>query len=54
MSLPARGARIEITSEARMMVMIKSLPARGARIEIIGVQLTTHTMGVAPRKGSAD
>ena len=55
LSLPARGARIEILAAAVMAHTILSLPARGARIEIQTLPpYVTFLTKVAPRKGSAD
>ena len=54
MSLPARGAWIEITKFAPMIRAVWSLPARGAWIEISITSLTILVMSVAPREGSVD
>ena len=54
MSLPARGAWIEITYNTRQMSRFMSLPARGAWIEIKKEEVKAGLLLVAPRKGSVD
>ena len=54
MSLPVRGAWIEIHRPCRSGLRCPSLPVRGAWIEIQIGQLLTNLLLVAPRKGSVD
>ena len=55
MSLPVRGAWIEIGCITVVAVSFKSLPVRGAWIEIPLVAGNTHPVElVAPRAGSVD
>ena len=54
MSLPARGAWIEMASSAAKTQRPPSLPARGAWIEIILHYSSLTVNSVAPRKGSVD
>ena len=54
MSLPARGAWIEIYIMPAHLIIISSLPARGAWIEIVAVRDWVLSAVVAPRTGSVD
>ena len=54
MSLPLRGAWIEILEEQSMSSCRWSLPLRGAWIEIRTKQFIDHGQGVAPPAGSVD
>ena len=54
MSLPARGAWIEIFPGYSRNPLPTSLPARGAWIEIEDVTGDTLVQNVAPRTGSVD
>ena len=54
MSLPARGAWIEIYIMPAHLIIISSLPARGAWIEILDDCLCFLYLPVAPRTGSVD
>ena len=54
MSLPARGAWIEIKEKRTCYVKQVSLPARGAWIEIHIQQTFRKQPDVAPREGSVD
>ena len=54
-SLPVRGAWIEMSSPLQMMVVCgSSLPVRGAWIEIHVLTRDLITADVAPRAGSVD
>ena len=53
-SLPARGAWIEIPGPAVPFAWRRSLPARGAWIEILSKSRLDFSSAVAPRKGSVD
>ena len=54
MSLPVRGAWIEMTLFTFVWQPLVSLPVRGAWIEIVSSQSTMHRIMVAPRAGSVD
>ena len=54
MSLPVRGAWIEITAYELYFAPETSLPVRGAWIEMLCCCHTDVTMLVAPRAGSVD
>ena len=54
MSLPVRGAWIEILPVTDAAVAIMSLPVRGAWIEIISGSKSGGENAVAPRAGSVD
>ena len=54
MSLPVRGAWIEITRRSYKGYTAESLPVRGAWIEIIISERTARRANVAPRAGSVD
>ena len=54
MSLPARGAWIEIRKQYPNSPEIESLPARGAWIEMARNNLELAVGVVAPREGSVD
>ena len=54
MSLPARGAWIEIGALACHCLVSLSLPARGAWIEMYKQRRAIHEVNVAPRTGSVD
>ena len=53
-SLPARGAWIEMIQSGTFYCRRKSLPARGAWIEIKVPELMRAGGTVAPREGSVD
>ena len=53
-SLPVRGAWIEIPTIVEAIFVIWSLPVRGAWIEIVVIQSKKDPTIVAPRKGSVD
>ena len=54
-SLPVRGAWIEMSSPLQMMVVCgSSLPVRGAWIEIVKSLVCQIQRPVAPRAGSVD
>ena len=54
LSLPARGAWIEIKAPLTRPITLWSLPARGAWIEILTALISDFDRQVAPRKGSVD
>ena len=54
MSLPVRGAWIEISIFGLFRILFESLPVRGAWIEISFNEIVTRVQVVAPRKGSVD
>ena len=54
MSLPVRGAWIEISVLRRLVRPLVSLPVRGAWIEIAIALVKSHKKQVAPRAGSVD
>ena len=54
MSLPVRGAWIEICLGGRNECNNPSLPVRGAWIEISDVDRSNGQIGVAPCEGSVD
>ena len=54
MSLPVRGAWIEILVLQVVLILILSLPVRGAWIEIFVGFPHAPVIVVAPRKGSVD
>ena len=55
LSLPARGAWIEIASEQAVSCTFRtSLPARGAWIEMDTLMESAEPTAVAPREGSVD
>ena len=54
MSLPVRGAWIEIAFCRKPPIQNQSLPVRGAWIEIDKEHPYAMTDAVAPRKGSVD
>ena len=54
MSLPVRGAWIEIAHLHKQVTVSWSLPVRGAWIEISFCGSKTTNLNVAPRKGSVD
>ena len=54
MSLPVRGAWIEIGCQSLRFVNATSLPVRGAWIEIGRSVTDANSASVAPRKGSVD
>ena len=54
MSLPVRGAWIEIPSTCHTKNTALSLPVRGAWIEMQGNESAYRLNGVAPRAGSVD
>ena len=53
-SLPVRGAWIEIHVMILSMLCVRSLPVRGAWIEISDVDRSNGQIGVAPCEGSVD
>ena len=54
MSLPVRGAWIEIVISATCVPRALSLPVRGAWIEINRLTCSCKSFTVAPRAGSVD
>ena len=54
LSLPVRGAWIEISVLRRLVRPLVSLPVRGAWIEITAIVTPAATAQVAPRAGSVD
>ena len=54
LSLPMRGAWIEITEEYEYLKKCLSLPMRGAWIEIVSFALLVGVFLVAPHAGSVD
>ena len=54
LSLPVRGAWIEISAEEAVEAAVVSLPVRGAWIEISITICGWEFTGVAPRAGSVD
>ena len=54
LSLPVRGAWIEIGKFFWWLQERTSLPVRGAWIEIIMVEITDEAAAVAPCEGSVD
>ena len=54
MSLPSRGARIEMFPSLARCCLLRSLPSRGARIEILLPRDLLYLSAVAPLTGSAD
>ena len=54
MSLPVRGAWIEIRMLVPGYALAKSLPVRGAWIEMLRFTPPGRQNTVAPRKGSVD
>ena len=54
MSLPTRGAWIEIRKVESLYSGLKSLPTRGAWIEIKRARGRLHYRPVAPHTGSVD
>ena len=54
LSLPVRGAWIEIIAKYAMPQYVESLPVRGAWIEIIAGTDGVYDITVAPRAGSVD
>ena len=54
LSLPVRGAWIEMRTDARLVVSVVSLPVRGAWIEIGIIPDPDASKAVAPRAGSVD
>ena len=54
MSLPSRGAWIEITSKGENPMLKASLPSRGAWIEIVAGIARSMELIVAPLTGSVD
>ena len=54
MSLPVRGAWIEMTLGTLMTRYLPSLPVRGAWIEMAMKSCSAQTDFVAPRAGSVD
>ena len=54
MSLPMRGAWIEITLLAMLLLIVASLPMRGAWIEIRECGAESFGLHVAPHAGSVD
>ena len=54
LSLPVRGAWIEIPSPSIVCAMRTSLPVRGAWIEIFHARELVSVQQVAPRAGSVD
>ena len=54
LSLPVRGAWIEIVRSAPMPTRSQSLPVRGAWIEIASRSMGQTFWSVAPRAGSVD
>ncbi len=53
-SLPVRGAWIEIHVMILSMLCVRSLPVRGAWIEIVEAALDNFGFDVAPCEGSVD
>ena len=54
MSLPVRGAWIEICPWSKPLKNFASLPVRGAWIEMETDKKVSELIQVAPRKGSVD
>ena len=54
LSLPVRGAWIEIRKCGRARTLPRSLPVRGAWIEMIALYASESALLVAPRAGSVD
>ena len=54
LSLPVRGAWIEMLSSISCVVVTPSLPVRGAWIEMCHVESCQRDKNVAPRAGSVD
>ena len=54
LSLPSRGAWIEITLQRLLPPGVLSLPSRGAWIEIVLENIGTRFVHVAPLAGSVD
>ena len=52
LSLPVRGAWVEITTCNAIRQGVLSLPVRGAWVEIPAVRIFPLVSGVAPRAGS--
>ena len=54
LSLPMRGAWIEMYLIAHIIISLTSLPMRGAWIEILALPLLHCLLNVAPHAGSVD
>ena len=54
LSLPVRGAWIEIDDRKCLFAVLASLPVRGAWIEMFGICENKKLSPVAPRAGSVD
>ena len=52
MSLPIRGARIEIVGNCTVVKALRSLPTQGVRIEIDVNQIFGAIENIAPQAGS--